>query len=99
MPQRLSGETREVERHLLRNLRKSACQTGVDRDLPWDELAVSQHHGLPTRLLDLSWLEDLERGAEHPFLLFLEPPSSRCSPILKRLWTSGRCGTPAPPTR
>ncbi|MEW6422852.1 MAG: FRG domain-containing protein, partial [Deinococcota bacterium] len=58
MPQRLSGETREVERHLLRNLRKSACQTGVDRDLPWDELAVSQHHGLPTRLLDLSWLED-----------------------------------------
>ncbi|ABF44812.1 FRG domain-containing protein [Deinococcus geothermalis] len=153
--QRLSGETREIERHLLRNFRKYAYRNGMDRDLPWYWLAVGQHHGLPTRLLDwttsplvalhfataeedhysqdgvvwmvnfirtnerlpaplkalleqegadvftvdmltafsrahrsqqmpelgqqpsfdLSWLEDLEREAEHPFLLFLEPPS------------------------
>ncbi|GMA16767.1 FRG domain-containing protein [Deinococcus metallilatus] len=150
--QRLSGETREVERHLLRNFRKYAYSSGMDRDLSWYWLAVGQHHGLPTRLLDwttsplvalhfatgdedlydrdgviwmvnftrtneelppplktllaqegadvftvdmltafsrehqargpgrrptfdLGWLEDLEREAEHPFLLFLEPPS------------------------
>ncbi|WP_232472576.1 FRG domain-containing protein, partial [Deinococcus sp. DB0503] len=46
--QRLSGETREIERHLLRNFRKYAYRNGMDRDLPWYWLAVGQHHGLPT---------------------------------------------------
>jgi len=154
--QRQGGDIRATERHLVRNFRKYAYRSGSDRDLSWYWLAVGQHHGLPTRLLDwtssplvamhfataeedlygedgviwmtdftrtnaalpaplgdlleqegadiftvdlltafsrarqptpearaafdapgfdLGWLEDLERGAEQPFLLFLEPPS------------------------
>jgi hypothetical protein len=41
-----------AERHLLRNFRKFARASEVPGDSLWNWLALAQHHGLPTRLLD-----------------------------------------------
>jgi FRG domain-containing protein len=49
---RLGGEAATVERHLLRNFRKYAGHDAVPVDSEWNWLALGQHHGLPTRLLD-----------------------------------------------
>ena len=49
---RLSGEAADIEGHLLRNFRKYARRNAVPSDSIWNWLAVAQHHGLPTRLLD-----------------------------------------------
>ncbi len=49
---RLGGAAPDVEGHLLRNFRKYASQSAVAFDSVWNWLAVAQHHGLPTRLLD-----------------------------------------------
>src|SRR3954452_21251951 len=48
---RLDGDYPSLERHLVRNFRKYAHR---ERPGPttWDWLALGQHHGLPTRLLD-----------------------------------------------
>jgi hypothetical protein len=49
---RLGGEFAAMEHHLLRNFRKYARRSDVQTDSVWNWLAVAQHHGLPTRLLD-----------------------------------------------
>ena len=56
---RLGGDPHELERHLLRNFRKYAARGDVPVDSLWNWLALGQHHGLPTRLLDgVVWCVD-----------------------------------------
>jgi hypothetical protein len=52
---RLGGSYDKLERHLLRNFKKYAHTNSFTGQSNWNWLALAQHHGLPSRLLDWTY--------------------------------------------